>query len=610
MSKLMAYRWADWPRLCLVAFLYILLAKVGLAFTAKGDAASLMWFPSGLALAALLIGGRKYWPAIWAGAYLQGLLAGQPAAVSFFMAVGHVLEPLFAVWLLTSANRFDASLRRKKDFLRLLLAGVVSPWISAASGIAVLFASGALPAQAVPVALLQWWMGDMFGIVLVTPLILIWRRPQMAWFRRERAVEFLLLLGLAFLCGQAVFLDWFHNAGGQYAEAYLMFIFVAWAGVRFGRHGVLLVILLVLIQAWMGMWLGAGHFGRDMSRPDVIKFWVYALEMAAIGMALATTIREKNDVRDVVSQSEERFRSMFREHSSVMLLIDPDSGRIVDANRAAADFYGQSEDVLRTMRIGQINKLPEEEVAADMQRALHEEQKHFVFTHRLINGEFRMVNVYASPIDVSGRTLLFSIVMDITESKKMERELQIRANTDPLTGLANRRHFMELAEQELARAVRYGSPLSLLLLDVDYFKKINDTYGHRAGDVALQNLADYCRKTLREVDVTGRFGGEEFAIILPQTDSIQALEVGERLRQVVADMRVYLERSEQLQLTVSIGIASLQPSIASIDELLHQADQALYAAKHAGRNNVWLFTEEIEGAVNLSLFSTASPESS
>lgn len=587
------YRWKDFPRLVAVAGLYLLLAKAGMAFTAKGDVASLMWFPSGLALAALLIGGRKYWPGIWGGAYLSGIIAGYSVPVAIIVAAGHVLEPLFAIWLLTRAGNFDPSFRRKNDSLQLLLAGIASPWVSGLMAIVAMLAAGDLAAREVPVALLQWWMGGMFGIVLVTPMILIWRQPQMHWFRRERAAEFMVLFCLAFVCGQAIFLDWFRNAGGAYVEEYLMFIFVTWAGVRFGRHGVQLIILLVLVQAWMGMLLGGGDFGSDMSRAGMVRFWVYFVELTAIGIALATVIREKNDTRDIVSESEERFRNMFRKHSSVMLLIDPVSGQIVDANRAAADFYGYSEEALRNMRMNQINSLSAEEATTALRRALDEEQKRFTLSHNLHGGETRIVDVHSSPIEVAGRTLLFSIVMDITESKKMEQELEKRANTDLLTGLPNRRRFMELAEQELVRSLRYEGPFSLLLMDVDHFKSINDTYGHKGGDIALQALAEQCRSTLRGVDVTGRFGGEEFAIILPETDGAQALEVAERLRQEIAAMSVPLEQGAVLQMTVSIGLVIRHGSGIDIDELLQQADKALYCAKQSGRNRVCVFAPEM-----------------
>ncbi|HMQ30846.1 MAG TPA: diguanylate cyclase [Chloroflexaceae bacterium] len=160
------------------------------------------------------------------------------------------------------------------------------------------------------------------------------------------------------------------------------------------------------------------------------------------------------------------------------------------------------------------------------------------------------------------------------------------ATTDALTGVANRRHFFELARLEVERAARYARPLSLLMLDADHFKQVNDRYGHVAGDEVLRAIAARCRASLREVDLIGRYGGEEFLALLPETAGTQALQVAERLREVVADEPV-LTSAGPVQVRISLGVASLPGgAAATVEELLDQADRALYAAKAAGRNMV------------------------
>ncbi len=166
--------------------------------------------------------------------------------------------------------------------------------------------------------------------------------------------------------------------------------------------------------------------------------------------------------------------------------------------------------------------------------------------------------------------------------------LEKQAHTDPLTGLANRRHFFEVAEAELARSRRYEAPLSLLMLDIDHFKEVNDAHGHRAGDRVLQQLARSCLEVLRTVDVVGRVGGEEFAILLPETDVDGAVEVAERLRAAIAAVGIPREEGVPLRVTVSIGVSTLAGN-ANLDTLMSQADDALYDAKHRGRNRVRLF---------------------
>lgn len=175
---------------------------------------------------------------------------------------------------------------------------------------------------------------------------------------------------------------------------------------------------------------------------------------------------------------------------------------------------------------------------------------------------------------------------DITDRRALELALRHQAHTDHLTGVGSRGYFMEQAELELNRALRYGNALSLFMLDIDFFKAINDAHGHRAGDAVLKALATICRQTLREVDVIGRVGGEEFAMLLPKAHASAAVEVAERLRVAVEAAAIEVDAGEHVRFTVSIGVTSAQPRETSLDKLIKRADEALYAAKHQGRNRV------------------------
>ncbi|WP_448206900.1 diguanylate cyclase [Azospirillum sp. sgz302134] len=181
--------------------------------------------------------------------------------------------------------------------------------------------------------------------------------------------------------------------------------------------------------------------------------------------------------------------------------------------------------------------------------------------------------------------LYTAVVRDISERKRVEAELRRMATTDPLTALWNRRRFLELAEGELSRLRRYGRPVSVLMLDIDHFKAINDTYGHAAGDEALCRLAELCRNTLRETDHLGRLGGEEFAVVLPETGLAEAVDVAERLRQRLGEMDVRVGDGT-IRMTVSIGVAACLEEDGTIDRALGRADHALYEAKDGGRNRV------------------------
>jgi len=177
------------------------------------------------------------------------------------------------------------------------------------------------------------------------------------------------------------------------------------------------------------------------------------------------------------------------------------------------------------------------------------------------------------------------------ENRLVYEELENRAYSDYLTGLANRRRFFEQAENEVARALRFGGELSVLMLDIDHFKQVNDTYSHKIGDRVLQKLSEVCRNALRKIDIVGRFGGEEFAILLPETGQEESMETAERLRVAIADAHVTLNDKTPLHFTASFGVATLNKKAANIDMLLNQADQALYQAKNGGRNQVCVYID-------------------
>ncbi len=175
-----------------------------------------------------------------------------------------------------------------------------------------------------------------------------------------------------------------------------------------------------------------------------------------------------------------------------------------------------------------------------------------------------------------------------TASRELTRQKEAAealARTDVLTGLANRRAFDEAAQREIRRAVRYGEPLALIMTDIDRFKAINDTHGHHAGDQVLVSFAHTLRAAVREVDLVGRWGGEEFVILMPGTDIEEAQQVAERMRQAVAAAPAHYEDVD-CSYTASFGVAVFRSDMPSLDALLGTADQALYRAKENGRNRV------------------------
>ncbi len=176
-------------------------------------------------------------------------------------------------------------------------------------------------------------------------------------------------------------------------------------------------------------------------------------------------------------------------------------------------------------------------------------------------------------------------MLSIRELTKAYELLQIEANTDPLTQVSNRRPFLKTLEASFRSAQSDGQPLSVAMLDVDHFKRINDTYGHDAGDKVLQQLSRMLIREFRTIDLVGRLGGEEFALVFQETDLAGAYSACERLRKNVQTQEITAD-ANRIHLTVSIGLAALQPNSTDGASLLKQADELLYAAKRNGRNQV------------------------
>lgn len=228
------------------------------------------------------------------------------------------------------------------------------------------------------------------------------------------------------------------------------------------------------------------------------------------------------------------------------------------------------------------------------------EQRHHLFElphNRPIttDSHFMAQNCTFLPIEEAGVvTQICILIEDVTDvcyyqSRLQEtmHELELATRIDGLTQIYNRKYWQESLVIEFSRAKRHNHPLSLLMFDLDHFKKLNDTYGHQCGDLVLVETARRIQNLLRTADVFGRYGGEEFGIVLPETDAVGATEVAERVRQVISSIPVIFAGKE-ISFTVSIGVASINEHTLDYEYFIGQADAALYSAKSSGRNKISL----------------------
>jgi diguanylate cyclase (GGDEF)-like protein len=203
-----------------------------------------------------------------------------------------------------------------------------------------------------------------------------------------------------------------------------------------------------------------------------------------------------------------------------------------------------------------------------------------------VTADGRRIRVHCEITPAGGRMMTYCDVTDLIRNAELLEKL---ATTDSMTGLYNRRHFLELAEAEWGRFQRYHRPLSMLMIDIDHFKSVNDRYGHAVGDETIVFVAAACQQGKRTSDIVGRFGGEEFAMLLPETDQAQAVVVAERIRERVA-RHFLIVHKVRFNVTISLGAAQAAVGMSGIDALSRAADLALYQAKGEGRNRVIQWT--------------------
>ncbi len=372
----------------------------------------------------------------------------------------------------------------------------------------------------------------------------------------------------------------------------LFFLLLASAFFLKGRQVGLAWLIIILLTIAIGHFLPG--FDTAYSRIDIVTTCLYLMALFFIFInyeKFKEKVNERDREKEVLRLSEERFRTMVENGNDIISIIS-DTGTVRFISPSIESVLGFAPGEIVNKNVNELVHPDEQQkVATALTDALAHpggetlEQYEFRMKHK--DGSYRDIEMVGC--NLIGNPVIGGIVLngrDITERKQLEGELKRRAHIDVLTGLNNRRYFFELAEQELARAKRHGAPLQALMLDVDHFKLVNDTYGHHAGDRVLQKLSEICVQTLREIDLLGRIGGEEFAILLPETKGEQALEVAERLRLAVAVATVPLEQGDSIHFTVSIGVARFVATDTKIEDMFKRADTALYAAKNAGRNRV------------------------
>ena len=418
-----------------VATLYALLIFLDHRYFENGTTVTSPFEPaSGFALAVLLIGGKRYAWGVFLGAILINILEA-PFWEAAIISSAEALEAFCGAWLLTRDNKFSLAIQSLRDYLRLaLMGGVVGTGIGAHTVTTALLVSGFIAPETFSSELIHWWSGDLLGVILVTPLILVCQQTKNDWHGAKRMTEAVLLLGLTFLAGQIIFLGWFHTTGGlfeQVARGYWIFLCMVWVAVRLGTRGAVITMNVAAIQGLLGAYHEVGFFADDIALTQLVNYWFFMATLSVVGMALATFITERKQSEELLLQSKERLRAYLDNISDTIWVIDANLG-MAYASSSVTRLLGFLPDEL----IGRPSAL----VIHPDDMGIIDEAMHYVIGHpgepktiqyRVKHKDGRWIPVESTGINLLDNPAINGVLIvmrDITERKRAQSILMESEN--------------------------------------------------------------------------------------------------------------------------------------------------------------------------------------
>lgn len=583
-----------------VGLTFGLLCAAGHLLRTGGDGMSTFWPADGVLTAVLLCRPRNRWWMFLLFAWLADIayfnLAFKHAfGMGVYMAACHSVDVLVAALLMQRAFQRDREpdMASPEMMRRFLWAAVlVAPAIT--SALAATYYLGA-EGTSFDYMFIRWFLPKALGMAIMVPLTLVLGNTRTAeMFKRPRILKtlgtFLLTLVAAVIIFQMT----------TYSLVFLVLPLLMLVVSEVGIPGAVIVTFEILL---VGALFTLHHHGPFWISPHAtIQSSVFFLQAAILTLLMcvvpfATTLERQRELRFRLQLGMQRYQMLADNSRDIVVLTNFD-GRRLHVSPAVEEVLGWT----RVEWLGQetVEFMHPEDRGA-FQRMIKEMQngadrRTFRYRTRHKNGKYIWMeaNIRAVPQTLSGEPAAFvANLRDVSERMETEKKLaaahehvQQQAQRDSLTQLANRRCFDEALEREWRRGRRVGNPLTLLMVDIDHFKKINDNYGHRVGDQCLQGLAAVlCRMARRPNDLVARYGGEEFAVLLPDVNLARATIMAEALCLKVRQYMFEAGVGSPMSLTVSIGVAAQVPSKTTRgDGLVEAADRALYDAKRAGRN--------------------------
>ena len=577
----------------MVGLLYFLGAAFSVRFTRYDGGAAFLWVSTAVLLAELATTKQRRWARSIATCAIASM-----AATSFF-GIGVAAAPFFAIFAIGEAVVAALVLRRLPgrsiDLGSLagvgrfvLVAGIAAPALSGLGGAAVVLL---MTGKDFWPNWFHWFAGRVLGNITFTPILILLFSGELfgsiasfsQWRRIEAASLALLMIAVSW---------------GVFAQSTIPMLFLPTlpmivAAFRFGRHGGAIAVVILITVGGILTLNGYGPVNLLQGAPGRRALFVqfYLAISALVTLPVAAELNERRRLFLALLVSEARYRLIADGSSDVILNLAID-GTIQYASPSIAELGGYDPaNLLGTNASALVIGEDRARVAAVHAKAVAQPNATFIVEYRAltVQGATLWCETHTRGIVGEDGSVLgvVSVIRDISGHKTVEAELARAATTDPLTGLVNRRAFDEALERRLEEVRTGRGQGCCAILDLDFFKRVNDQYGHAAGDQVLRIFAKVASRALRDTDLIARLGGEEFGLILWGADLSEAHAICDRLRQEVADLLVETSDGAAIHVTVSGGVAKIDPS-QTRSTILREADDALYRAKGAGRNRLAL----------------------
>jgi diguanylate cyclase (GGDEF)-like protein/PAS domain S-box-containing protein len=572
-----------------VGLAHFAVAGGSLALTRWSNGLASVWLPNAILLAYLLLSARRDWPLALAAVAVSGTLAnwlgGAPLGVATLFGATNVFEPLAVIAVLGAARR-TVDLERLGDLLRYAAGVALACAISAAAAASAMASVMGFDFRE---AWLSWFVSSGLGLLIATPMLLVGYR---AWRERKATRRDLAdgaaVLGLVLAASLLV-------ARSPWPLLFLLQPPMLLATFRLRALGAAAATLILAVVGTIAVIVrdGAPVFAiiPFAERMAVLQGFLGVTILTA--MSIAALLAERDRISRRLADREMQFRSVVDAVSDVIFQSDA-NGCWTYLNPAWETMTGYPvAEMIGTpvmTHVVEEDRAPFQARLAGLNAGLFATLRHqFRFVtaagdqrwgevqvSRLNGADGEVIGSAGIIVDVSDRLALAALAEDARRRAEQEAQAALMlAATDELTGVASRRAFLAMLDQQLA----LGEPLAVALFDIDHFKQVNDRFGHAIGDEVLQRIAAIAEACVRDRDMVGRLGGEEFAVLMPGSSLNQAAAVGERLRKVCAEAF----HPPGMTVTVSVGIAAAGPASTSAT-LLRDADAALYRAKYEGRN--------------------------